>query len=41
VQKLNPGTAVTLVKTESGRTLIARDGKPLGYVATMDLLLIQ
>jgi uncharacterized protein YgiM (DUF1202 family) len=41
VQKLNAGTAVTLVKTESGWTLIAREGKPLGYVAAKDLLPIQ
>jgi hypothetical protein len=41
VQKLNPGAAVTLVKTESGWTLVAREGKSLGYVAAKDLLPIQ
>ena len=33
VRKLNPGTTVTLVKTDKGFVLIAKDGKLLGYVA--------
>jgi hypothetical protein len=28
-----PFTAVTLVRTEAGRVLVARNGKALGYVA--------
>lgn len=41
LQTLKPGTAVTLIKTEQGWSLIARDGKRLGYVSTSDLLEIQ
>jgi WD40 repeat protein len=41
IRKLNAGTLVTLVKTGSGWTLIAREGKLLGYVATTDLVPIQ
>jgi hypothetical protein len=33
VTELPPFTAVTLVKTEQGWALIAKDGKALGYVA--------
>ena len=33
VQKLPPFTTVTLVKSERGWLLIARDGKVLGYAA--------
>ncbi len=32
VQKLEPGTVVTLVRTDKGWTLIAKDGAALGYV---------
>lgn len=41
LEKLKPGTAVTLIKTEQGWSLIARDGKLLGYVSTSNLLEIQ
>ena len=41
VRTLNPGTAVTLVKTELGWSLVAREGRSLGYVATTDLIPIQ
>jgi WD40 repeat protein len=40
-EKLAPGTLVTLVKTEQGWTLVARDGKPLGYVASTGLAPIK
>jgi hypothetical protein len=36
-QKLEAGTLVTLVKTEQGWTLVARNGQPLGYVASSGL----
>jgi WD40 repeat protein len=36
-QKLEAGTLVTLVKTEQGWTLVARDGRAIGYVASSDL----
>jgi WD40 repeat protein len=36
-RKLEAGTLVTLVKTEQGWTLVAREGKPLGYVASSGL----
>ncbi|MGP0089718.1 MAG: caspase family protein [Xanthobacteraceae bacterium] len=41
VRKLSAGMTVTLVKTEAGWSLIAREGKVLGYVATSDLLPLQ
>jgi hypothetical protein len=41
IRKLSTGTAVTLVKREAGWTLVAREGKILGYVATTDLIPIQ
>jgi hypothetical protein len=41
IVQLSPGTTVTLVKTESGWSLVAREGKPIGYVATKDLVPIQ
>jgi hypothetical protein len=41
IRKLSTGTAVTRVTTESGWTLVAREGKILGYVATADLIPIQ
>jgi uncharacterized caspase-like protein len=41
VRGLLPKTAVTVVKTEGGWTLVARGGRPLGYVATRDLVPIQ
>jgi WD40 repeat protein len=37
VEELPPFTGVTLVRTEQGWVLIARDGKPLGYVAESKL----
>jgi hypothetical protein len=33
VQRLAPGTLVTLVETAQGWILVARDGKTVGYVA--------
>lgn len=41
VTKLKPGTLVTMVRTESGWTLIAKDGKQLGFVADGSLLKAQ
>jgi WD40 repeat protein/uncharacterized caspase-like protein len=41
VRKLDPKTPVTLVKSDSGWTLIAREGRPLGFVATKDLAPLQ
>ena len=41
VLKLAPGTLVTLVKTEEGWVLVARDGKTLGYVARSGLIPVQ
>jgi hypothetical protein len=41
VRKLSAGTTITLIKTEAGWSLIAREGKVLGYVATTDLLPFQ
>ena len=37
VQQLAPFTSITLVKSERGWALIARDGKPLGYAAEAKL----
>ena len=37
VQQLPPFTTVTLVKSDHGWVLIARDGKVLGYVAEAKL----
>jgi hypothetical protein len=34
-------TPVTLVKSDAGWTLVAREGRPLGFVATKDLTPIQ
>lgn len=41
VRKLEPKTPVTTVKSEAGWTLVAREGTPLGYVATHELMPIQ
>jgi hypothetical protein len=41
VVRLAPGTQVTLVRAEQGWTLVARDGKALGYVAATDLAPLQ
>ena len=41
VRSLAPKTAVTVLKSEGDWTLIAQDGKPLGYVATRDLAPMQ
>lgn len=38
IQQLKPGTLVTLVKTEEGWVLVAREGKNLGYLASDNLL---
>ena len=40
-RKLKPGTMITLVRTEKGWALVARDGKALGYVPTGNLLAAQ
>ena len=37
VEQLAPFTTVTLVKSDSGWVLIAREGKVLGYVAEAKL----
>jgi hypothetical protein len=37
LQELPPFTTVTLVKTEQGWVLIAKDGKALGYVPEAQL----
>ena len=41
VRSLTPRTAVTVIRSENGWSLIASGGKPLGYVATKDLAPIQ
>ena len=41
VRSLAPRTAVTVLKSEGDWTLIAQDGRPLGYVATRDLVPMQ
>jgi hypothetical protein len=41
LRKLNTGTAVTVVRREAGWTLVAREGKVLGYVAAANLIPIQ
>ncbi len=41
VEQLAPGTQVTLVKTDDGWTLVARDGKQIGYLAETSLLRLQ
>ena len=41
VRKLDAKTPVTLVKSDAGWTLVAREGRPLGFVATKDLAPIQ
>jgi uncharacterized caspase-like protein len=37
-QRLEPGTTVTVMKSEQGWVLIAKDGNPLGYVAASTLV---
>ena len=41
VRSLSAKTAVTVLKSEGGWSLIASEGKPLGYVATRDLVPMQ
>ncbi len=41
VRKLKPGTTLTLMKTENGWTLVAKDGKQLGYVTAPALIPMQ
>jgi uncharacterized caspase-like protein len=41
VRRLDAKTPVTLVKSDAGWTLVAREGRPLGFVATKDLTPIQ
>lgn len=41
IEKLSPGTLVTLVKTEQGWTLVAKDGKKLGFIADNNLIPAQ
>ena len=41
IETLAPGTQVTLMKTEQGWTLVARDGKRIGYVAKSSLVRLQ
>ncbi len=37
VRSLAPNTAVTVLRSEGGWSLVAAEGRPLGYVATRDL----
>ncbi|MCK1743770.1 SH3 domain-containing protein [Bradyrhizobium sp. 139] len=37
VRGLSAKTTVTVLESKNGWSLIAREGKPLGYVATRDL----
>jgi WD40 repeat protein/uncharacterized caspase-like protein len=37
VRRLDAKTPVTLVRSDAGWTLVAREGRPLGFVATKDL----
>ena len=41
IETLKPGTVVTLIESENGWTLVAKDGKKLGYVAAQELIPIQ
>jgi hypothetical protein len=41
VRKLGANTPVTLVNSEGGWTLVAKDGRPIGYVATRDIAPLQ
>jgi uncharacterized caspase-like protein len=41
VRKLDANTPVRLVTSESGWTLVAREGRPLGYIATKDLVPLE
>lgn len=41
VQKLDPGTVVTLVRTDQGWMLVARNGAVLGYVEGSALVQMQ
>ena len=41
VRKLDASTPVTLVNSEAGWALVAREGHPLGFVATKDLAPLQ
>jgi len=38
VRKLDAKMSVTFVKSESGWALVAREGRPLGYVALRDIM---
>ena len=40
-QQLRPGTLLSLVKTEQGWMLVAKDGKTVGYVAEKQLMQVQ
>jgi hypothetical protein len=40
-QQLRPGTLLSLVKTEQGWVLVAKDGKAVGYVAEKQLMQVQ
>jgi WD40 repeat protein len=41
VEQLQAGTLLSLVKTQGGWALVARDGKPVGYIAENQLARIQ
>jgi len=41
VRSLSARTGVTVLESRNGWSLIASDGKPLGYVATRDLAPVQ
>jgi hypothetical protein len=41
VRSLSAKTGVTLLESKNGWSLVASEGKPLGYVATRDLAPVQ
>jgi WD40 repeat protein/uncharacterized caspase-like protein len=41
VRRLDPNTPVTMVNSEGGWALVARDSRPLGYIANRDLIPIR
>jgi WD40 repeat protein len=41
IQKLAPGTLLTLVRSEKGWVLIAKDAKQLGYIAASSIIPVQ
>jgi hypothetical protein len=41
IQKLAPGTLLTLVRYDQAWVLVAKDGKELGYIAASSLIPVQ